>query len=129
MYFLILDTSSPLLLLALGKEGQIIENRLFAHENRLSQILFSSIEQLLESAKIDKKDLTFVACGVGPGSYTGTRIGAASAQGIAYALQIPLLGFRSDMVQPMDLNTLATYLCQRFLQKDYPSSPSLDLIY
>jgi tRNA threonylcarbamoyladenosine biosynthesis protein TsaB len=42
-----------------------------------------------------KNELQFIACACGPGSYTGTRIGLASAKGLAFALQLPLIGINN----------------------------------
>lgn len=49
------------------------------------------IEDVLNQAKIKFSDLDAVAISEGPGSYTGLRIGASSAKGMAYALKIPLI--------------------------------------
>jgi tRNA threonylcarbamoyladenosine biosynthesis protein TsaB len=49
------------------------------------------IEQLLENCKINRSDLQAVAVSKGPGSYTGLRIGTATAKGMCYALGIPLI--------------------------------------
>ena len=50
---------------------------------------------LLEKNKLSIRDLSFISVGTGPGSYTGIRVGAGAAKAIAYALDIPLIGFCS----------------------------------
>ncbi len=57
-----------------------------------SDLLPNSIEQLLKSARVTIKDLTAVVVGLGPGSFTGLRISLATAKGLCYAAQIPLIG-------------------------------------
>jgi tRNA threonylcarbamoyladenosine biosynthesis protein TsaB len=57
-----------------------------------SDLLPNSIEQLLRSAGATIKDLTAVVVGLGPGSFTGLRISLATAKGLCYAAQIPLIG-------------------------------------
>jgi tRNA threonylcarbamoyladenosine biosynthesis protein TsaB len=47
------------------------------------------IEDMLRNCGIDKRDLTHIAAANGPGSFTGTRIGCATAKGLSWALGIP----------------------------------------
>ncbi|MNK17818.1 tRNA threonylcarbamoyladenosine biosynthesis protein TsaB [compost metagenome] len=60
-----------------------------------SESLHSFVEWALEGAEISLKDLNAVSLGKGPGSYTGLRIGAASAKGFCYGLKIPLIAINS----------------------------------
>ncbi len=60
-----------------------------------SESLHSFIEWALEGAEIQLKDLDAVCLGKGPGSYTGLRIGAASAKGFGFGLNIPLIAINS----------------------------------
>ena len=73
-----------------------------------SESLHTFIEWALEGAEIALKDLDAVSLGKGPGSYTGLRIGAASAKGFCYGLKIPLIATNSleTMIEP-------------FINKDY----------
>ena len=59
-----------------------------------SQKLHSFISELMEKNNIPFKDLDAVAVGIGPGSYTGLRIGLSAAKGICYALDIPLISLK-----------------------------------
>lgn len=88
---LIIDTSSEYCLLALAKDGSVVAQEIFPHKNNLSKTLLPSIQSLCPSPK----ELTAIAIGIGPGSYTGTRVGTAVAKSIAYGLQIPLIPFCS----------------------------------
>lgn len=60
------------------------------------------VQWALQGAGVELKDLDFIGLGIGPGSYTGLRIGAASAKGFAFALEKPLIGVDSlfSMVEP-----------------------------
>jgi len=60
-----------------------------------SESLHSFVEWVLEGAEISLKDLDAVSLGKGPGSYTGLRIGSASAKGFCYGLKIPLIAINS----------------------------------
>lgn len=60
-----------------------------------SESLHTFVEWALEGAEISLQDLNAISLGKGPGSYTGLRIGAASAKGFCYGLKIPLVGINS----------------------------------
>ncbi|PZU86946.1 MAG: tRNA (adenosine(37)-N6)-threonylcarbamoyltransferase complex dimerization subunit type 1 TsaB [Chryseobacterium sp.] len=60
-----------------------------------SESLHSFVEWALEGAEISLKDLDAISLGKGPGSYTGLRIGAASAKGFCYGLKLPLIAVNS----------------------------------
>ena len=54
--------------------------------------LLPAIARVLEDAGIDRRALSLIAVTVGPGSFTGVRVGLAAARGLALALDIPLAG-------------------------------------
>lgn len=60
-----------------------------------SESLHTFVQWTLEGAGISLKDLSAVSLGIGPGSYTGLRIGAAAAKGFCFSLGIPLVGIES----------------------------------
>lgn len=60
-----------------------------------SESLHTFVEWALEGAEIELKDLDAICLGKGPGSYTGLRIGAASAKGFCYGLKLPLIAINS----------------------------------
>jgi tRNA threonylcarbamoyladenosine biosynthesis protein TsaB len=60
-----------------------------------SEKLFEAIERILTEAKTSLKDLEAVAVGVGPGSFTGLRVGVTCAKTLAYANKTQLLGISS----------------------------------
>ncbi len=67
-----------------------------------SESLHTFVNWALEGAKITLQDLDAVSLGKGPGSYTGLRIGASSAKGFCYGLNIPLIAINSleTMIDP-----------------------------
>ena len=67
-----------------------------------SESLHTFVEWALEGAKISLKDLDAISLGKGPGSYTGLRIGASSAKGFCFGLDIPLIAINSleTMIEP-----------------------------
>ncbi len=58
-------------------------------------LLIPRIEELLEEAGADVNELSGIVVGAGPGSFTGVRVGAATAKGLARALGVPLWTFSS----------------------------------
>lgn len=65
----------------------------FGYNN--SKFLLPALEALLSDTGISMADLSLIAAGIGPGSYTGIRVGAITAKSLAYALKIPLAGICS----------------------------------
>ncbi|HEY2810615.1 MAG TPA: tRNA (adenosine(37)-N6)-threonylcarbamoyltransferase complex dimerization subunit type 1 TsaB [Rhabdochlamydiaceae bacterium] len=92
---LIIDTSSEQCLLAIAEESTILTHALFLHDNRLSQTLLPSLAVLLQEKGLALQDIASLAVGVGPGSYTGTRVGVTVARTLSFGLNIPLRGFCS----------------------------------
>lgn len=87
-----LETATKVCSVALSREGACvalkeIEEEGYSHGENLT--LF--IQSVLNEAGITMKELDAVSLVSGPGSYTGLRIGAATAKGICYAMSIPLL--------------------------------------
>lgn len=95
IYSLLIDTSSSRAIVSLNKFDYSLGHINLHGEKDLSSSLFPSIETLLEKNDLSPKDLSFIAVGTGPGAFTGIRVGASSAKSIAYALNIPLIGFCS----------------------------------
>jgi len=57
-------------------------------KNKTSKVLFPLIESVLEQANLNQKDLDYLSCVIGPGSFTGIRIGVSVIRAMAYALNI-----------------------------------------
>lgn len=124
MLALILDTSTDHLYLGLMHQGTLISWHTIAHEEKPSHFLLSSIETLLHTHAISCRDLTHIACGTGPGSLTGTRVGAIVAMSLSYALDIPSLGFPSSLIHE-NSTILASFLLETIEKKSY----ALEIMY
>ncbi|MCL2063854.1 MAG: tRNA (adenosine(37)-N6)-threonylcarbamoyltransferase complex dimerization subunit type 1 TsaB [Candidatus Cloacimonetes bacterium] len=71
-----------------------------------SETIMTRIENGLKTVKIDKSDLKAVSISIGPGSFTGLRIGLATAKGISTGLRIPLIAFNT--LEVLASNVLGT---------------------
>lgn len=85
------DTSTQALSVAIRTdnffEERVVEGRSLQH----SEKLIPMVVEMCSDAGITTKDVEFLACTRGPGSFTGLRIGMAALKGMAYALNKPLV--------------------------------------
>lgn len=99
MYQLLLDSSNTFLSVGLSKDGKVIDKICYQAWQRQSEMMVTEIDNILKRNKIEKNDLDSVVVGIGPGSYTGVRIGVTIAKTIAYALHIKLFAKSSLSLQ------------------------------
>lgn len=86
------DTATKHCAVVLARDGAIVAQRAsdeerFSHAEKLNVF----IEEVLIEAALTMKDVEAVGVGIGPGSYTGLRIGLSAAKGLCFALDVPLL--------------------------------------
>ncbi|MBF1001514.1 MAG: tRNA (adenosine(37)-N6)-threonylcarbamoyltransferase complex dimerization subunit type 1 TsaB [Lachnospiraceae bacterium] len=91
MKILALDTSGPVASVALAEDGKLIGGFRLQYKTTHSQNLMPMMEELKTLSHLDLDTIDAVALSSGPGSFTGLRIGAASAKGLCLALQKPLI--------------------------------------
>jgi len=105
---LAIDTSSAWCSVALSLDDQAPQLRHEAVSAGASQILLPWIESLLSNSKISLKDLDAIAIGVGPGAFTGVRLGVAAVQGLAISHNLPVISVSSlDAIAAQLINTNA----------------------
>jgi tRNA threonylcarbamoyladenosine biosynthesis protein TsaB len=98
MRLLAIDTSTLLGSVALSDNGRLIAEEQLGVEVTHSERLLSTITHLLDAVKWSMEEIDGVAVSIGPGSFTGLRIGMATAKGIALGLEKPIVGVSSLLV-------------------------------
>jgi len=91
MKILVIDTSGPVCGTAVMDEGKVYSEYTAQNKNTHSASLMPMIEAVLNAAGAELKELDAVACVTGPGSFTGVRIGVATAKGLAHGAGIPCI--------------------------------------
>ena len=90
---LVVDTATTTAVIALGTpEGALIATRSWVAGYRHGEELLARVEELLGEQRIDRRELGGLVVGTGPGAFTGLRVGIATVKGLAYALELPLVG-------------------------------------
>ena len=97
-----IETSTNVCSVALTAEGMVLAHQEDMDGRNHAGLLSDYIKYCLDFAAEKELKLEAVAVSMGPGSYTGLRIGLSEAKGLAYALDIPLIG----------INTLKIMACQ-----------------
>lgn len=92
MLILGIDTATSVCSLALYDGSKVLAEWTVDNGFTHSEKMMPQLEMMLDNSSIDKKQLEGIAVSIGPGSFTGLRIGLSSAKAMAYALQIPICG-------------------------------------
>jgi tRNA threonylcarbamoyladenosine biosynthesis protein TsaB len=141
---LAIDTATTLCGVAVVEKGQGLANQRSAVRRQAvsthSEMLLSLISDCLSELELDPGALSAVVCGAGPGSFTGLRIGIATAKGLCFGLSVPLVlvsslqalgaGVNSSAAEPRPvLATLNAFRGQVFARllvpAGYTPSPAL----
>jgi tRNA threonylcarbamoyladenosine biosynthesis protein TsaB len=91
MYILHIETSTVICSVAISRDLEILAHRDIAEGMNHTAMLTPAIEEMLKTASIAPRDLSAVAVGSGPGSYTGLRVGSSTAKAMAYSMGIPVI--------------------------------------
>jgi tRNA threonylcarbamoyladenosine biosynthesis protein TsaB len=104
-----IETSTSICSVAIHEQGELLALAEIKEPGAHAEKLLLLVDEVFEKAGLSFGDLDAVAVSQGPGSYTGLRIGVSTAKGIAYALEIPLVGINtlqamaaSQLVAPGD---------------------------
>ncbi|MDE7432824.1 MAG: tRNA (adenosine(37)-N6)-threonylcarbamoyltransferase complex dimerization subunit type 1 TsaB [Lachnospiraceae bacterium] len=108
---LAIDSSSLVASVSLIDDTTIIAEYTINLKKTHSQTLLPMIDEIVSMTGIDKKEIEVIAVTDGPGSFTGLRIGAATAKGLAFALNIPIIGVSTIEAMAYNFNHCNKLIC------------------
>ena len=88
---LCIETSTAVCSVALVENGKVIALRESLDGQNHAEKITIFIDEVMKEANMSYRDLDAVATSMGPGSYTGLRIGVSTAKGLCYAMEKPLI--------------------------------------
>ena len=107
-----IETSTEVCSVALTSEGQVMDHRENYEGQTHATLLSQYVKEMLDYAGSREMKLDAVAVSIGPGSYTGLRIGLSEAKGLAFGLGVPLIGVNT--LQLMAVSTMFNH----FIEED-----------
>lgn len=108
---LCIETSDRICSVGLCIDGEVKAKHEEDIERNHSKLITTLIQKVLEKAEIETKSLNGMVLSAGPGSYTGLRVGSATAKGICYALDIPLISVDTLFAMVKSTTLTADYYC------------------
>lgn len=91
MKILALDSSGLVASVALAEDDNLIAEYTIQYKKTHSQTLLPMLEELKNMVELDLSTVDAIAVAAGPGSFTGLRIGSATAKGLAFAMEKPIV--------------------------------------
>jgi len=92
---LALETAGPVASVALADGARVLARHFMDEPRTHAAGMIPAIQRVLDEASVSRTELTGIAVGAGPGSFTGVRVAAATAKGLAHALGLPLYAVSS----------------------------------
>lgn len=92
---LAIDTSTDTASLALAQDNTVLAELTWRSKQNHTTQLLPNLNQLFTLTGITAKDLTAIVVAQGPGSFNGLRVGISAAKGLAFSLEIPIVGINS----------------------------------
>jgi tRNA threonylcarbamoyladenosine biosynthesis protein TsaB len=93
---LVIDTATRRSVVALGRGSEVIATSERESPHRHGQTLLEQIDEALENAGAGRREIDAIGVGIGPGSFTGLRVGLATAKTLAYLLDAALCGITTS---------------------------------
>lgn len=116
-----IETATKICSVALAKDGEVIISRETEEGNSHSTKLAPFIKEIVDESTYSFSDIDAIAVSMGPGSYTGLRIGVSTAKGLCFGLDIPLIAINT-------LEAMATLAAKQYnaLHPNAILSPMID---
>src|SRR4029079_9702456 len=108
---LAIETSTPQTTVALGSETGTIASTLLSSGRSRHELVVPAIQQILDWSETDIGQVGGIAVGVGPGLFTGLRVGIQAAKSLAQVLQVPIIGLSSLDVLASSVRHTSRAIC------------------
>jgi len=95
MIILAIETTGSVGSIAISKDEKIVYHDYLSYKYTQTESILHRIDNILKLIMIKKSELSVITVSIGPGSFTGCRVGLATAKGICEGLQIPLVPLNS----------------------------------
>ena len=119
-----IETSTEVCSVALTSEGQVLDHRENYDGQTHATLLSQYVKEMLEYARSREMTIDAIAVSIGPGSYTGLRIGLSEAKGLAFGLNVPLIGVNT--LQLMTVSTMFNHFIEENGEKGTLYVPMID---
>ncbi|MFN2388328.1 MAG: tRNA (adenosine(37)-N6)-threonylcarbamoyltransferase complex dimerization subunit type 1 TsaB [Actinomycetota bacterium] len=111
MLVLGIETSTPQASVAIGSEQGVVASALVARGASYNEFLLPAIRFCLDQAGLGYRNLGGVAVSLGPGLFSGMRVGVATAKAVAQALSLPIVGMASLDLVAFDVRHTSKTIC------------------
>ena len=88
---LAIESSGPLASVAIVEDGEVLDMKVGDYEVTHSETLMPMVDEVVRDSGVSLENIDAIAVSAGPGSFTGLRIGSATAKGLGMALNKPLI--------------------------------------
>ena len=114
MNLLTIDTSTATCSVALTSGDRLLAELVLSSDRPLSSHILAAVDTVLRGGGVTLADLDGIGVALGPGAFTGLRVGVATAKGLALAAGKPAVGFSSLAMLAMNLPWAAHQVCPMF---------------
>jgi tRNA threonylcarbamoyladenosine biosynthesis protein TsaB len=90
-----IETATSAGSVAVARGDRVLAEVALGEQRRHAEAILPALETAVSRAGLDRRDIEEVVVGAGPGSFTGVRVAAATAKGLAAALSVPLVAYSS----------------------------------
>ncbi len=111
MLTLAFDTSSKTAAVALLRDNNVLYDNIIITDLKHSEVLLPAIDHALKAISIKIEDVDLFACTIGPGSFTGLRIGVSTLQGLMLATGNPAVGISSLAALALNAGKTSKLIC------------------
>ena len=119
-----IETSTEVCSVALTSEGQVLDHRENYDGQTHATLLSQYVKEMLDYARSREMTIDAIAVSIGPGSYTGLRIGLSEAKGLAFGLNVPLIGVNT--LQLLTVSTMFNHFIEENGEKGTLYVPMID---